>query len=284
VIYYVTGPLGHGKSFYACKKIAEALLRGRVVATNIRLVEGWPHRILSHAWYYKTSKEAKRQLYRDELRRRYHHTDDIEELLNLRLYGKGENRGFRVIDEAHNELNNRDWLENHQKTSLRKLTLSRKRGWETYFIAQNKDNTDAALRRVAAVEIRLINWRQFLHWPYFRTPMLPFNLFLAQAFPLNVSGNVMSAQKVLYREMFRLTWEKNLYDTMQDYDIPDDEDSASEIWLPLRDGVTPGVTPAGGAPGASQLRAAGNGNGELALGGREPQEVVKNLSGQGDQR
>jgi len=274
VIYYVTGPLGHGKSFFACKKIAEALLRGRVVASNILLVEGWEHKVLSHAPHYKFSGQRKKKFYREEMLTRYYHCTDMQELVNLRLRGNGENRGLRVIDEAHNELNNREWVENNQKGILRKLSLSRKRGWETYFIAQHKDNTDAAIRRIAAVEVRLLNWRQFLHWPVFHTPLLPFNLFLAQAFPLNVSGNAMKAQKPLWREMFLLSWEKNLYDTFQDYDIPEEEDSVPGIWLPLKNGVSSGGPEEGVPEDGSEVESS-NGNGGVLLSGREPEVVLK---------
>jgi hypothetical protein len=108
--------------------------------------------------------------------------------------------------------------------------------------------------------------------------MLPFNLFLAQAFPLNVSGNAISAKKVLFREMFRLTWEKNLYDTMQDYDIPEEEDSEPAVWLPLRNGSS-GPTDAGGGP-QDGLPAETNGsNGGVLLSGRDPQEVVEKKAG-----
>jgi len=151
-----------------------------------------------------------------------------------------------IIDEAHNELNNREWEEKNQKTALRKLTLARKRGWEVYLISQHKDNTDAAARRIATVEIRLINWRQFTRVPLMGTPLLPFHLFLAQAFPANQPANVVSARKVMFRELFRVGWYANLYDTFEDFDGGvDDEDEAS-IWLPLREPLTAQLSPARG--------------------------------------
>lgn len=233
MINYVTGPLGAGKSAFAARRISRALLSGRVVATNVRLVAGWETILLRHAPYYRFAGSRMKKEYEKEVSRRYYWTGDLSELLSLRLHGKGEGRGVRIIDEAHNELNNREWAENNQKQQLRKITLSRKRGWEDYIIAQHKDNTDASLRRVASVEIRLLDWQQVTRIPLLQTKLLPFHLFLAQAFLVNYA-TVSSAKKPLYRELYPLGWWAKLYDTWEDFDIPEDEDATPALWLPLR--------------------------------------------------
>jgi hypothetical protein len=223
MIAYVTGVLGAGKSYYGARKIADALLRGKVVATNMKLVPGWERIILSHSPYYRASK--KKPQFEREIRTRYAYVPDIEHLVSATIRGKGESRGVRMIDEAHNEINNRTWMAENQKVILRRMALARKRGWDDYILAQHRDNTDAALRRISGVEIKLINWRQLVILPVFQTQLLPFNLFLAMAFPLSGQRHARKV-KVLWRELYRLGWQKNIYDTFEDFDLRtlDDED------------------------------------------------------------
>ena len=47
MIQLVSGPPGAGKTYYTCRKIAEAILAGKMVATNVVLVEDWAERIAS---------------------------------------------------------------------------------------------------------------------------------------------------------------------------------------------------------------------------------------------
>ena len=216
MIAYVTGVLGAGKSYYGARKAAEALLRGKVVATNMRLVPGWEKIVLSHSPYYRASK--KKESFEREIRTRYAWIPDIEQLVSSTIRGKGESRGVRLIDEAHNEINNRTWLAENQRLVLRRMALARKRGWDDYILAQHRDNTDAALRRISGVEIKLLNWRNVLIMPFFQSHLLPFNLFLAMAFPLSGQKHARKT-KVLWRELYGLGWQKNIYDTFEDFDI-----------------------------------------------------------------
>lgn len=247
MINYVTGPLGAGKSAYGTRKMARALLSGRVVATNTRFVDGWESKLLKHAGFYRMAGKKARREYEREVRERYFYSADLQTLVNLRLRGHGEGRGVRVIDEAHNAMNNRDYAANNQKIVLRKMTLSRKRGWDDYIIAQNKDNTDVALRRVASIEIRLIDWQQITKIPVLGVKLLPFHLFLAQGFLQNAAATVRRKESPLFREVFLLGWWASLYDTFEDYDVADEDDEPA-VWLPLRAGAA-----LEGRPGALRL-------------------------------
>lgn len=238
MIYYVTGVLGAGKSYFGSKKIAEALLKGKMVSTNMRLVPGWEKIVLSHAPYYKLAKQGKKTDYEAHMRRRYAWIPDMEVLVSSKLHGKGESRGVRLIDEAHNEINNREWMDANQKKTLRKMALARKRGWDDYILAQSKDNTDNALRRIGGMEIRLVNWRKLLVMPVFQCELLPFNLFLALAFSMNTPGTVRRESKVVWRQLYRLGWEKDIYDTFEDFDAGswDDDEDEEVLYLPLSEG------------------------------------------------
>lgn len=255
MISYVTGQLGHGKSAFAIMRGARGLLSGRVLATNIRLLEegdekapkgGWQHEVLRHAPYYRVAGRRARKEYRDEISERYFYSQDIRTLINLRLHGTGEGRGIRILDETHNALNNRDWADNHQKAQLRKMTLSRKRGWEDYIIAQHSANTDAALRRVASIEIELLNWKKVLQLPFIHTPLLPMHVFLATAYRLQLtSTSVSRVKKPMWRELHLLGWWKRIYDTFEDFDVNEVDDEPS-VWLPLRGAARPALQGAGG--------------------------------------
>lgn len=237
MIHYVTGPLGAGKSYYGCRKMAEALLKGKAVLTNVQLVENWEHIILTHAPHYRLAGKQRRREFRLEMRERYAYVPAIEDIVHALLNGHGQGRGVRVIDEAHNEVNNREWASANQKEMLKIMALSRKRGWDDYIIAQHKDNTDASLRRISAVEIRLIDWQQLTKLPFFQTTLLPFHLFLAQAFPTNTPATVKSGGKTLWREVFLLSWQRKIYNTFQDFGgAYDFEENSQAITLPVPGG------------------------------------------------
>jgi len=230
VIREVTGTLGSGKSLYGARASGRSLLAGRCVATNMRFVEDWPRLVLRKSPYYKFGSRSSRRHHEREIRTRYAYVPEIWELLSARLHGKGEMRGLMVLDEAHNELNNREWAEENQKVALRKLTLARKRGWEVMVISQHRDNVDAAVRRVATFETKCLNWKQMTRVPIIGVSPLPTPIFLAQTYRINQAKNI-SASDRMYGEMYRLGWFRKLYDTFEDFDggVGDDPDA---LWLP----------------------------------------------------
>jgi hypothetical protein len=231
VISFVTGTLGSGKSLYGARATGRALLEGRVVATNMRLVDGWERLVLLRSPYYRFSSKAGKREYEREIRRRYAYVPEIWKLLAARIHGRGEHRGLMVLDEAHNELNNREWAEDNQKQALRKLTLARKRGWRVMMISQHRDNTDAAARRVATFETKCLNWKQMTRLPVLGVSPLPRPVFLAQTYRVNQAKNV-SATDRMYGELYRLGWYRHLYDTFEDFDGGLGEDPEA-LWLPL---------------------------------------------------
>lgn len=245
MIYYVTGPLGAGKTTYGARKLGRAFLEGRVVASNIKLPPDWSLIVAKHFPGWWRMKDSARQSLRAELERRYAWEPDMNALVRAKIHGKGEGRGVMLIDEAHLVMNNRSWEKDEQNEFIGELAHARKRGWTVYIIAQHADNTDVAARRIATANIQLLNWRQLTRMPLLGTPMLPVPLFLAMAFPLNGTKGVVNTNKVLFREVFTLGWTKRLFDTTQEL-FEDDDDDSNRIWLPL-----PRQAGAGrGAPGA----------------------------------
>lgn len=217
MIFYVTGPLGAGKSFYVVRKMAKALLEGKAVAGNVTLREDWAHILASHNPYTWASRDRKREYVR-ELESRYHYSDDIEFLTHLKLKGRGEGRGLLALDEAHNSLNNLDYMREETKEMLRWITLTRKKGWYVYIVSQHAGNTLRGLRNIATVQIRLVNWKQVTKFPFLEMSLLPFPVFLATARPNEEAFSKTAAarkRRPLFRELFFLSWHRKLYDTFE---------------------------------------------------------------------
>lgn len=228
MIDYVTGTLGEGKSAYGVRAIALSLLQGRAVAGNVHLVDGWAELVAKHN--PKVRKRDKPEFAR-ECERRFHVADSLEELTWLKLRGRGEARGLLVLDEAHNELNNREWASKESKEFLRWLSLLRKKGWRAIIISQHADNTDAGARRLASNEVRMINWQKQTRIPIVGWSPVPWPVFLALTFPCNLPAALFDASKIRRREFFVLGWWRRLYDTHELYGEHDQEDELA-LWLP----------------------------------------------------
>jgi len=240
LIQYITGVLGHGKSLWGARHSAQTLLSGRALLSNIELgrhegrvfIPGeWQHEVLRHSPYYRFGTKSSRAYMRREIDTRYQYEPDFEKLVAGRLKGYGEGRGRRIFDEAHNNMNNRDWKDMDQNMVLRRLSLSRKRGWDDAIISQHAKNTDVSIRRIADSEIRIVDWQKIIKIPIFHAKLLPFHMFLAQTFPIEESAvpGVMSVGKRTSSEVYFLGWWRAIYDTFADYEFDDELDSRVDV-------------------------------------------------------
>jgi hypothetical protein len=206
-------------------------------------------------YYLAGGRRYRREAVR-EISTRYWYERDFRTLLGARIKGRGEGRGLRVFDEAHNELNNREWEKDEQKLMLKRLSLSRKRGWEDYIISQHKKNTDVAIRRIAHSEIQVVDFQKLVVIPILGTKLLPFHFFRANEYKLE--ENAMGGEKLGKRirmEFYTLNWWKNIYDTFEDYEFEDTLDDFG-IVLPLTLAQLLAATE-GGAEADTPLGAAG---------------------------
>lgn len=205
VIACVSGPPGSGKTFYAVRKVTRALEEGKVVAGNVELAPDWEGRLSRRNWVHYVRWGARRK-FRREAAHRYHFTEDLEELTSLRLRGKShqEGRGLMVLDEAHNWMNARSWSASDRQAIVRFFSQHRKIGWDVLLIAQHPEMIDKQVRNLCEYNVHLRNLKK-ARWA--GIPIFPVNLFLA-VWLWHAANRV-----VVKREVFPLSWRKDLYDT-----------------------------------------------------------------------
>lgn len=228
-LIYVTGPMGAGKSLYGTRRILRTIMAGRYVISNIALLAGWNYKLAWHTpqgfckwvvWRLSGKRvkwfEKQAEFYATV----YIHETNLERATAFNPYGKKEAAADLVWDELQRDMNNRTWFDENQNYVNQWATHLRKLGFAAFFLAQHKDNTDAALRRIANFEVRLRNQRELVRIAGFR---LPFSFFLAQWFPANVKK--LKGEDIMQTERYFRGWESRCYDTHAiHYDI-DAEDT-----------------------------------------------------------
>src|SRR5205807_4703441 len=112
-----------------------ALDAGKCVATNVQLTDGWEERAAKANWVRRFIPGRVRHTI-ESYRRRTHITGNLDELLSVRLDGKGESRGVMVLDEAHTWCNARSWKDGDRARLVRWFSAHRHLGWDVYLITQ----------------------------------------------------------------------------------------------------------------------------------------------------
>ena len=224
----VTGAPGSGKSYYAVRAIVEALDKGKLVATNIQLADGWAHRtaranVIRRLIPGRVARTA--ALYES----RTFITADLEDLFRVRLAGDGEARGVMVLDEAHNWINARTWDSDETGKAagkgeavrrrlaiVRFFSQHRKLGWDILLITQDEANIDRQVRSLFEYHVKLKNVRNF---KVMGIRICPCNLFIALWFWNDKSKTRVKVQS--YRLVKPIA---RLYDTMAlSHGLEDDE-------------------------------------------------------------
>lgn len=262
---YVIGPMGSGKSMFGVRRIVRAVCEGRYAVTNVRLLPGWSERVCRKEFPRDWRNQERRSRRVAWLEGHYVYETSLRQAMRYRLpcfvcggnvrecqhpQVGGEARAVFVWDEAHNDLNNRDY-QGHGRTSdlreaekerrrlvLRWATQLRKLGYVGFLLSQHHENTDAQLRRVCNHVIKLQNQRTTGKF----AKLLPkrLTLFLAYWYPANMA-EMAGKVNALHLDRYILPWTRHLYDTMEVFHGLDDE---------LEEEDRPIVLPAGGRQGA----------------------------------
>lgn len=218
----MTAPPGGGKSFYAIRAVSKALDDGAIVAGNVKLRPDWAKRI-NNRNYARWLRPFKHRSWPADAEARYFFSEDLPELFNVRLQGEGEGRGLMVLDEAHNWMNARSWSAGDRDEIVRFFTQHRKLGWNVLLIAQDAEMIDKQVRRNFEYHTQLRNLKKAR---YAGVPISPINMFLA------VTTWHAATRVVVKREVFPLSWRKNLYDTNATFGGLEGETDRDALWLP----------------------------------------------------
>jgi hypothetical protein len=218
-LYYVSGPMGSGKSLFGVRHGVDAIVHGRYWVTNQRLYEAGSEQLPEGAFariarhYCPTGSRRKIQRLAAAYESFYIYETDIGEAARYRLPGRGEARATLTWDESHNDLNNRTYKDRDQAL-LEWATQLRKLGFVGYLLSQHHLNTDAQLRRIANGVVALVNQREQHRILGLRIRILP-PLFLAYWLPLaGVGVGPVTPWRV---DRYLLSWHRHLYDTLDLY-------------------------------------------------------------------
>lgn len=232
MIALVTGTPGSGKTLYTCRKIEQAVLAGKMVATNVVLADDWAERIATGSPLLRVSRSMRRR--RIALwRSRVIYVETVDDLARVRLSTAGyekalEGRGVAVLDEAGEFLDARSWSEDREarKRTNRFHQQHRKLGWDVFLIAQQAELVDKQVRELAEYEIRLRNLKRFR---VAGMPLAPFNVFLALW-----AWHGVRTTRPMRKEVFTLSRRvAGLYNTHQVvHAVGEDAGAENLIWLP----------------------------------------------------
>jgi hypothetical protein len=252
MIRLVTGPLGTGKSYYGVRKAVQALVGGKLVATNFDMQPDWIDRAVRHGHLLKKSAKLDERV--ERFQARYIRITTMQELRELRVRPEEpwarelrpgqwvlkEGSLVVILDESHRWMNARSWSREGREELLEFFALARKLGMEIYLIAQRAQNLDVQVRELFEDHIQLVNLRRSAR--VLGIPIIPFNFFIAgwrnHAYP----------DEVIKTERYKLGWEKDLYDTMDTVSFTEGEKSeGSALYLPRPTDQPPDDRPEGGA-------------------------------------
>jgi zona occludens toxin len=185
VIELITGAPGSGKSYNSVRLIARSVEAGRVVVTNVPLCEDWAERLSCRGWHRYASEQ-----HRLERQRRFealvYQTDDLQEILRVRVEGTDEGRADMILDECHRWLNSRMWdslpgLTRDDAIRMRQrlvdfFSAHRHYGYDVYLITQDPENIDKQIRKLFEYHVMLKNLRKV---KLLGVTVFPLNLFVA---------------------------------------------------------------------------------------------------------
>lgn len=129
--FFITGKQGTGKGLVAAAKIAEYMLRGSLVATNLD--------IFPDGYFDPMSKRTVIRL------------PDKPTLEDFQILGTAndsydeEKNGLLVLDELGDWFNSRKWNDKTRQPILSYFLYLRKRGWDVLLLVQDIDMVDGQL-------------------------------------------------------------------------------------------------------------------------------------------
>lgn len=154
--------LGAGKSYFLLVKALDHLCRGGSVVVSSSMCIRWA-----------AVKEWAGKVRRVELEDRQFRSFTAEETCDLPNFvpiGTAEMTVMVLLDEAHIELNSRDWGDKSKRAFFNWLTQSRHDDVDIVFCTQHRNNVDKQVMRLVSniVNIRNQAHAKILGWGYWR--------------------------------------------------------------------------------------------------------------------
>ncbi len=169
MIHHVSGKLGSGKTMFCVQQIVDWILAGKMVVTNVRLVDGWDYILTKHKMggmgsfiHYMKSDFVRQVDFQIALATRYvqkyQYCSDITEAAEyaMKLGSSAEASRIFIFDEAQIFINSRMWKSTSQRI-VEFFTQSRKLGFEVYLVSQDRDSVDRQIRVLADFHYNLKN-------------------------------------------------------------------------------------------------------------------------------
>lgn len=146
--------VGAGKSFYIVHRIIEKLVEGGTVFAADTFGLLWPQT--------KAYVEKKWGFVLQDSQYCTFPESDIPRLHEVTPAGTEECTVLVVVDEAHGELNARDWADAKKKAFFKWLTQSRHDDTDVIFISQHMHNLDKQILRLATYVVRVRNMANWM--------------------------------------------------------------------------------------------------------------------------
>jgi hypothetical protein len=199
-------------------------LDGKPVVTNVQLREDFVDYMANRYWPLLLNPIARRR-WKREAAGRYFYSDTLSELFGVRIRGRGEGRALMLLDEGHNWMNARSWSAEDRAEIVGFFSQHRKEGYDVDLLAQSVEMLDKQVRILFEYHVHLRNLRKAR---FAGLPISPINLFLA------VTTWHAAKRTVVRREVFPLSWHKNIYDSMESFAtrVTGDQEDDDTIWLP----------------------------------------------------
>lgn len=226
MIALVTGQPGSGKSFYCMRELVQAFHARKFVATNVE-VDPRFNWVVANDNALRWAIPGRRAKVAGQLADRLYVSDNLSDLMRLRMPGRGEGRGLMILDEAHMWLNSRMWQADDRTEIVRFFTQHRKLGWDILLVSQFIDAIDKQVKALAEYHIQLRNLKRAKVWGI---PVMPINMFLAVW-----TWNGIMSKNIAKRQAYPLKKKyARLYDTMAlSHGLDEDGgDGRPPLWFP----------------------------------------------------
>jgi len=163
--------VGAGKSYFLLIKLLDQVCAGGSVVVSDSMAVRWGA--------VKVWAEKRRGVILEDTQFRTFGADDTARLHEFVPAGTSEKPVLVLIDEAHVQLNARDWADQNKRAFFVWLTQSRHDDVDVVFCSQHRNNVDKQVMRLVTniVNIRNMAFNKILGWGVWRPNQFRVNVY-----------------------------------------------------------------------------------------------------------